>query len=60
MQQAWEAFTKECPAGWQTKDVEQEWFRVLGSMFPGKQPDALTPGDWACVLEEAPSKIIPI
>lgn len=60
MQQAWEAFAKECPKGWQASDVEQEWFRILGELVPGKQPEAITPAEWAMVIEEAPAKIIPM
>jgi hypothetical protein len=60
MQQAWEAFARECPKGWQTADVEQEWFRVLGDLLPGKQPDAISPAEWVMVIEEAPAKIIPM
>ncbi len=60
MQQAWEVFSKECPPGWGNADVEKEWFRILGELFPGKQPDAFIPAEWATVLAEAPAKIIPI
>jgi hypothetical protein len=60
MQQAWEAFAKECPQGWSQKDIESEWFRVLGELFPDTQLDTLSPAQWATVLEQAPSKIIPI
>jgi hypothetical protein len=60
MQQAWQAFAKECPKGWEPKDIEQEWFRVLGELFPDTQLDTLTPQQWAIVLEQAPSKIVPI
>ena len=59
MQQAWEKFTKACPQGWQQKDIEQEWFRVLADLFPGKQPEAITPAEWGIALEQAPSKIVP-
>lgn len=60
MQQAWEAFSKECPAAWEQKDVESEWFRVVGAMFPSKQASQLTPAQWHQVLEEAPGQVIPI
>lgn len=60
MQQAWEAFAKECPPGWKQKEIEEEWFRVLGEMFPGTSPDKLTGAQWATVVEEAPSKLIPL
>ena len=60
MQQAWEKFAVECPATWQDKDREEEWFRILAELFPGKETDALKPADWAVVLEQAPAKIIPM
>ncbi|WP_428937792.1 hypothetical protein [Fontivita pretiosa] len=60
MQQAWQAFAKECPRGWEQKDIEQEWFRVLGELFPNTQLDAFTPQQWAIALEQAPSRIVPI
>lgn len=60
MQQAWEAFTQECPKAWNRQDVETEWFRVLGAMFPGKHPGQLTPAQWHQVLTEAPGRILPI
>lgn len=47
MQQAWEAFTKACPQGYTPEQVEGEWFRRLGEMFAGKQPEQLTPQEWA-------------
>lgn len=60
MQQAWEAFAKECPKNWTAKDVESEWFRVLGELFPDTQLDTLSPAQWAAVIEQAPGKIIPM
>lgn len=47
MQQAWQAFTKACPQGYTTQQVEEEWFRRLGEMFPGRQPEQLAPQEWA-------------
>lgn len=60
MQQAWEVFAKECPKGWGQKDIESEWFRVLGELFPDTQLDTLSPVQWATVLEQAPARIIPM
>ena len=37
-----------------------EWFRILGELFPGKQPDELTPADWGIFIAEAPGKIVPL
>jgi hypothetical protein len=47
MQQAWESFTKACPQTYTPDQVESEWFRRLGETFPGKQPEQLTPQEWA-------------
>ncbi|MBK8915024.1 MAG: hypothetical protein IPM64_10570 [Phycisphaerales bacterium] len=59
MQQAWDAFAKACPANCTPETVEGEWFRLLGEMFPGKQPEQLTPSEWATFFSEAPPKIVP-
>ena len=60
MQQAWETFVKACPSNWQQTDIESEWFRILGELFPGKQPDELKPTDWGIFIAEAPGKIVPL
>ena len=60
MEQAWEEFCKRCPPEkWDAEAIEKEWFRVLAELFPGKQPDDLTPADWGVMLAEGPGKIIP-
>ena len=60
MEQAWEEFCKHCdPAKWSQQDVEKEWFRILAELFPGKQPDQLTPAEWGVMKAEGPDKIIP-
>ncbi|TWT40486.1 hypothetical protein RAS1_41970 [Phycisphaerae bacterium RAS1] len=59
MQQAWDAFAKACPANCTPENVESEWFRLLGEMFPGKQPEQLTPPEWATFVSEAPPKVVP-
>ena len=59
MDQAWAAFTVACKADWPAERVEAEWFRILGVLFPGKQVADLTPADWAVVLADAPSKVVP-
>ena len=46
MQQAWEAFVKAQPQGSSQEQLEREWFRILGEMFPGRQPEQLTPQQW--------------
>lgn len=59
MQQAWEALAKACPPAWDQQRVEQEWFRILGELLPGKPPEQVTPAEWAVVLEQAPGKVVP-
>jgi hypothetical protein len=60
MEQTWAVFAKQCPKTWQQQDIEREWFRVLGDLFPSVQVESLTPQQWAIALEQAPSKIVPI
>jgi len=60
MEQAWGEFVKHCdPDKWDQQAVEAEWFRILAEMFPGKQPDELSPAEWATMRDEGPTKIIP-
>jgi len=59
MDEAWAAFSKACSQDWTDEQVEDEWFRVLGELFPGKRPEDLTPADWAVMLKEGPEKICP-
>ncbi|MFB3894496.1 MAG: hypothetical protein ACE15C_21045 [Phycisphaerae bacterium] len=63
MEQAWEEFNRHCPpppeGKWDQASVEKEWFRIIAALFPGKQPDQLTPADWAVMVKEAPGRIIP-
>jgi hypothetical protein len=60
MQQTWEVFSKQCPPQWQQQDLEKEWFRVLGNLFPGSQVQTLTPAQWGIALDQAPAMIVPI
>ncbi len=60
MQQAWEALVKACPPKWAQADIESEWFRILGELFPGKTPEALSPQEWGIVVAEAPGKVVPL
>ncbi len=32
---------------------------VLAAMFPGRQPDELTPAEWTAMRDEGPGQIIP-
>lgn len=60
MAETWEEFVKHCTGEKWTQDaVEKEWFRILAEMFPGKQPDQLSPAEWAAMRDEGPAKIIP-
>jgi hypothetical protein len=60
MEAAWEEFVKHFdPAEWDQEAVEKEWFRILAGLFPGKQPDELSPAEWAVMRDEGPAKIIP-
>jgi len=59
MDEAWEAFTKSCKPDRPREEVEAEWFRILGELFPDKDVDKLTPADWAVMLAEGPGKITP-
>ena len=62
MDQAWatfcEVYDKAGPNG-NPEDREQQWFRILAELFPGKQPDQLTPAEWAKVMAEGPTNVIP-
>ena len=63
MEQAWasfcEAYEKAGPEGATDEQREQAWFAAIAKLFPGRQPDDLTPADWAVVREKAPGEIIP-
>ena len=60
MAEAWEEFVKHCNGEkWTQEAVEAEWFRVLSLLFPGKQPDQLSPAEWATMRDEGPGRIIP-
>lgn len=57
---AWEEFIKHCSGEkWTQEAVEREWFGILAELFPGKQPDQLSPAEWAVMRDEGPAKIIP-
>jgi hypothetical protein len=57
--EAWGVFLKACKPDWTKEHIESEWFRILKQMFPGKEVDALTPADWAVMIADGPSKIVP-
>ena len=59
MEQAWETFANACPEKWSRQHLEDEWFRLIGEMYPGKQPEQLSGADWAKVLADAPGAVIP-
>lgn len=61
--EAWAAFQKhfEQPGlpPVDPKLIETEWFRILGQMYPGRDPKTLTPAEWSKFLNEGPAEIIP-
>jgi hypothetical protein len=60
MDEVWGEFCKHCPPPkWDQAAVEAEWFRILAELFPGKQPDELTPAEWAAMRDQGPAQIIP-
>jgi hypothetical protein len=60
MESAWEEFVRHCPPEkWDQESIEKEWFRIIAELFPGKQPDQLSPADWATMRDEGPGRIIP-
>jgi len=61
MEVAWQAFVKEYTSrpGGNDEDCNKQWFAILSELFPGKQPDQLTPVEWAVMQEQGPSKLIP-
>ena len=60
MDEAWAEFCSHCPADkWDQAAIANEWFRILAAMFPGRQPDQLTPAEWAAMRDEGAAKIIP-
>lgn len=60
MEEAWAEFCKHCPPPkWDQAAVEAEWFRIIAELFPGKQPDELTPAEWAAMRDQGPAQIIP-
>jgi hypothetical protein len=60
MEQAWEEFVKHCPPEkWDQESIEKEWFRIIAELFPGKQPDQLSPAEWATMRDQGPGRIIP-
>ena len=62
MQEAWEtfcaAYEKLGPTG-EAEDCERQWFAILGDLFPGKQPDELSPTEWAKMRDQGGALIIP-
>jgi|GEM_PF-859128 len=58
--EAWAAFCRGCTGPqWDQATLEREWFRILAELFPGKQPDELSPTEWAVMREEGPTRIVP-
>ena len=60
MEEAWDEFCRHCPPRkWDRQAVEKEWFRIIAELFPGKQPDELSPVEWAAMRDTGPTKVIP-
>ncbi len=59
-EEAWAAFCRGCTGPqWDQATLEREWFRILAELFPGKQPDELSPAEWAVMRDEGPMRIVP-
>ena len=62
MESAWAAFCQEYkklgPKG-TSEDCEQQWFTILGRLFPNRQPDQLSAAEWATMTSEGPGEIVP-
>jgi hypothetical protein len=57
--EAWAAFCRGCTGPlWDQATLEREWFRILAELFPGKQPDELSPTEWAVMRDEGPTRIV--
>lgn len=60
MDEAWAEFCKSCPPPkWDQAAVEGEWFRILAELFPSKQPNELSPAEWAVMRDEGATRIVP-
>ena len=59
MQEAWDEFVRHCKDEWSQTDIEKEWFGVLSKLFGGKQPDELSPAEWATMRDKGPGEIVP-
>jgi len=60
MEEAWAEFCAHCTdEKWTDDAISEEWFRIVNEMYPGKQPEQLTPADWAVVKDKAPGMILP-
>jgi hypothetical protein len=60
MDQAWHEFNKHCPPEWDQAAIEKSWFRILAELFPGKQPDQISPTEWHVMMTQCPAKIVTI
>ena len=62
VQTAWDAFRtayEGMGANGTPEDCEQQWFEVIGKLFPGRQPNELSPTDWAIMRDQGPGNILP-
>lgn len=59
MNEVWTQFTQACPKKFSPQQVEEEWFRIMGELFPGKSQDTLTPDEWGLMRDRGIPAIIP-
>ena len=59
MEAAWAEYQKHFKPDTDPKLIEGEWFRILGEMFPGRDPRQLSAADWTRFMAEGPAQIIP-
>jgi len=56
---AWNAFVAACPQEWSAEDTENEFWKIVGELFPNRDLNALSIDEWLEVQEQAPGKIVP-
>jgi hypothetical protein len=59
-EKAWEAFLKCCAENWDQQTIEKEWFDVLSKITGTDDPEAITPEQWAQVVNEVPGLVLPV
>lgn len=54
MQEAWAWFWTVCP-----KNTDNEWLRITGILFPGRDIEKLSASDWQRFVDEAQAHVVP-